>query len=268
MKIGIIGLGLIGGSLLKALADKGFEIFAVTGNADTLEKARRYCSAVSHDISVLSDCEVVFASVPMSETVNILHKLETVLPETAVVTDVSSLKSFVMKEKYKFNFVGSHPMAGTEFSGFDNSDENMFDGAKWVITPYPGTDKKVLEKLENVILKTGAAIVYANAEEHDIAAAKISHMPMLIAQALFSAVKDDDLALKLASSGFRDMTRLAMSNVDMAEDMLNMNTENIENALKGLNQAVNDLKQDYKAKISELKKQRQAMYDKNGKNKI
>ncbi len=266
MKIGILGLGLIGGSILTALSDKGYDTVAVTRNKNVIEQAKAYTNEVGSDIELLKDCDVVFVAVPMSHTLETLEKLEAILPSTAIVTDVCSLKGFVMQKKYSYNFIGSHPMAGTENAGFDYAEKNLFKGAKWVLTPHFDTPRSVSAKVEELITDMGSKPIYADAKEHDEAVAKISHMPMLLSQALFESVKDDELAMELAASGFRDMTRLAMSNVDMAEDMLNMNTPNIEKSLQKMNLAVNDLKTDYKNKIAIIREERTKMYDKNGKN--
>jgi len=266
MKIGVIGLGLIGGSILKSLSDKGFEMYAVTRNQNTLESAKLFCRAVSTDLSLLKECEIVFVAVPMSNVLKMLDDLQAVLSPEAIVTDVSSLKAFVMAKNYSYNFIGSHPMAGTEHSGFEHSFKEMFEGAKWVMTPGFDTPREMSGKLEEVIKQTGAKVLYADAKEHDEAAAKISHMPMLLAQALFNMVKDDELALELAASGFRDMTRLAMSNVNMAEDMINMNTKNIEKSLEALENSILDLKTGYREKIEKIRTERAKMYDDNGKN--
>ena len=266
MKIGIIGLGLIGGSILKALYNKGFDIYAVTRNLKTIENAQKYCNGISSDYAILKDCEIVFVCTPMSKVLETLDKLDTILQPSAIVSDVSSLKEFVMKKKYSYNFVGSHPMAGTENTGFEYSFAELFENAKWVLTPHEETSQDTVKKLENVILKTGAKIIFADAKEHDIAVAKISHMPMLIAQALYKSIENDKLALTLASSGFRDMTRLAMSNVDMAEDMIELNNKNITNAVEKLYKSVENLQTDYKKQIIKISKNRAKMYDKNGKN--
>lgn len=266
MKIGVIGLGLIGGSILKSLSEQGYDVAAVTRNKDTLNRAAKIANEVSSDISVLKDCDVIFVAVPMSKTLKILEDLEAVLPAEAIVADVCSLKEFVMQKKRPYHFIGTHPMAGTENSGYDSSFAELFEGAKWVLTPPFDMSPVIFAELEVLIEAMGAIPVYADAAEHDAAVAKISHMPMLLAQALFKSVKEDELALELAASGFRDMTRLAMSNVDMAEDMVNMNTKNILKALDDVNLSVQSLKTDYKNKIINIKEQRSKMYDENGKN--
>lgn len=267
MKIGIISLGLIGGSLLKKLSTTDNELYAVTRNKETIEKARKYCNDISCDISILKDCDVVFVASPINKISSILDELEEIVSENCIVLDCASVKEFVSNKKYKYKFIGSHPMAGTEQNGFDASFEELFIGAKWVLTPNEYSDEKTIEQAEEIISLTGAEPILADAKEHDEAVALISHMPLLIAQSLFASVKDNKLALKLAASGFRDMTRLAMSNLEMAQDMRNYNTKNIELALEKLYSSINFLKNTKDTEIfTDIKLIRKSMYSKEGKN--
>ena len=249
MKIGIIGLGLIGGSIFKDLKKLGYDVIGVS-NSQTGEN-------IFKDYSVLKDCEIVFVCSAMNKTLEILDRLESILPSQTIVTDVCSLKKFVCKKQRPYKFIPSHPMAGTEKKGFENSFEGMFKGAKWVITPVFGED----ERLINIIKELGAVPVITTPDEHDNAVALISHMPMLVAQAIFKTAQDNELALNIASSGFRDMTRLAMSNEEMANDMITMNAENIQNAVLKLYKSIGDLtNSDYLEQIKEIKLNRQKMF--------
>jgi arogenate dehydrogenase (NADP+) len=264
LKIGIIGLGLIGGSIFKALCKKGFDVIAVTRSDCTITKAKKYCMNVSNDLATLKPCDIIFVCTPMNKTVETLDKLENILKPNTIVTDASSLKTFVSKKSRPYNFIPSHPMAGTEFSGFDNSFETLFEGAKWVLTPIK---KFEISDLLEIIKNLGAEPVFCGPNEHDRAVALISHMPMLIAQALFKSSEDNALALKLASSGFRDMTRLAMSNEEMASDMISMNAENIQDALLKLYSSVGELlNANYPEQIRTIKNNRSKMYKESGKN--
>lgn len=257
MKIGIVGLGLIGGSIFKDLTRLGYDCVGISQSQKGIDK-------VYSDYKYLSDCNLVFVCKEMSKTIEVLKTLESYLKPETVVTDVCSLKEFLTKEKYRFNFIPSHPMAGTEFSGWASSQENLFEGAKWVITPLVKGYKS--GALERVITDLKAEIVYATPQEHDRAVALISHMPMVVAQALFKSIDGNKLAQKLASSGFRDMTRLALSSVDMADDMVSLNSKNIQESILKLYSALGDLtKSDYKKQIESIKLSRQKMY-KDGKN--
>jgi len=261
LKIGVVGLGLIGGSIFKALCALHCDVYGVSRSNQTIQKAKAYSKNVSKSMLDLKNCDVVFVCAPMNCTKHILDKLDGILSPDIIVADVSSLKSFLCGKKYNFKFIPTHPLAGTEFAGFDYSFESIFQGTKWVLTPCKKTDKNDIKKLTDIIEVLGAKPMFANPKEHDEAVALISHMPMLISQALFKTANDNSLAMKLASSGFRDMTRLAMSNEEMAVDMVDLNSQNIQNALLKLYSSVGELlNENYESQIKEIKKDRQIMY--------
>ncbi len=282
MKIGIIGLGLIGGSLFKDLKKK-YDVIAVSKsqNGENIYK--------SYD--VLKDRDLVFVCTPMNKTLSVLDELENILSPETVVTDVCSLKKFVCQKQRPYKFIPSHPMAGTEHKGFENSFEGLFKGASWVVikdfSPLPLRERTLPNKrliivcerefvneqseftnsgeglLLEVINYLGAKPIFTTAEKHDEAVALISHMPMVIAQALMLCAKDNPLALEIASSGFRDMTRLALSNEEMACDMVSMNAKNIEQAILKLYKAVGELTNgDYPKTIAEVKEIRKCLFNK------
>lgn len=251
MKIGVIGLGLIGGSIFKDLMAHGYEVIGVSKS--------QHGENIYDNYEVLKDCNLVFVCSAMNKTLKVLDELEKYLTPETVVTDVCSLKQFVCKKNRPYKFVPSHPMAGTEHKGFENSFEGLFKGAKWVLTPCFGESRELLE----IIKVLGATPVITTPEKHDEAAAMISHMPMVIAQALFLAASDNPLALEIASSGFRDMTRLAMSNEEMAADMVKMNSANIEHAILKLYQAIGKLTAgNYPELIRDIKTKRSKMFTK------
>lgn len=250
MKTGVVGLGLIGGSIFKELIALGVDVVGVSQSQSG--------ENIYKDYSVLADCDLVFVCTAMNKTLAVLDDLEKYLKPQTVVTDVCSLKSFVVKKQRPYMFVPSHPMAGTEHKGFENSFEGLFKGAKWVITPVFGQS----ELLISVIKKLGAIPVFTTPEKHDEAVALISHMPMVVAQAIFKTAQDNDLALDIASSGFRDMTRLAMSNTEMANDMVTMNSENIQNSILKLYKSLGDLTHsDYLSQIEEIRIKRKGMFN-------
>ncbi len=256
MKISVIGLGLIGGSIFKDLKKLGYDCIGISQSQQGIED-------VYSDYSYISDSDIVFVCKEMSKTVETLKAIEPYLNKKTIVTDVCSLKGFLTNESYSFNFIPSHPMAGTEFSGWNSAQEGLFEGAKWVITPLK-KDYHACE-LEEIITKLGAEVVYTTPEKHDRAVAMISHTPMVMAQALFKMCEGNELALKLASSGFRDMTRLALSSIDMANDMVSMNSENIQDCILKFYSTMGELIKDYKTQIPQIKAEREKMY-KDGKN--
>lgn len=266
LKVGIVGLGLIGGSILKALCALRCNVYAVSRSNPTIKKAKDYTPNVSKSLTDLKHCDVIFVCTPMNQIDKILNKLGTVLSPDTIVADVCSLKRFLCNKKYHFKFIPTHPMAGTEFAGFDNAFEALFQATKWVLTPFEGTDGSDIKKIIDIIEVLGAKPIFATPKEHDEAVSLISHMPMLISQAIFKTAQNNSLALKLASSGFRDMTRLTLSNEEMAQDMINLNSDNIQNSLLKLYSSVGELlTKDYQAQIKEIKKERQIMYV-NGRN--
>lgn len=251
MKIGVIGLGLIGGSIFKDLKAIGYDVIGIS------QSQKGDCIFNSYEM--LKDRDLVFVCSPMNKTLNILDELENILSPETIVTDVCSLKEFVTKKQRPYKFIPSHPMAGTEHKGFENSFEGLFKGAKWVITPCFGES----DELINIIKILGATPVITTPEKHDKAVAMISHMPMVISQALFLAASENPLALEIAASGFRDMTRLAMSNEEMAQDMVNMNSQNIEHAILNLYKSVGELiGENYADTIHKIKQERSKMFTK------
>ena len=266
LKIGIIGLGLIGGSIFKALYALKYDVSAVSKSIETLEKAKQYTKNVSPSLDALKSSDIIFVCTPMNKTLDILDELENIVNKNTIVADVSSLKSFLSNKKRPYIFIPTHPMAGTEFSGFDSSFETLFQGAKWVLTPFEETSPADVKTLSAIIEDLGSKPILSTPTEHDEAVALISHMPMLISQALFKTAEANKLAMRLASSGFKGMTRLALSNEEMAQDMVNLNSENIQKSLLSLYSSIGELLNDnYKEQISDIKKSRQSMY-KDGKN--
>ena len=260
-KVGIIGLGLIGASILKGLYDKDYELFCYSKSS--YKKALNFCKNSSNDIKIVSSCDVVFVCSKASETLKILDKLNSFLNKKTIVVDVCSIKSNLLNKKYNFNFILSHPMAGSEKSGFEASDKDLFKNSKWLI-------EKKNKTLEEIILNLGAKPTKINMEEHDKLTAQISHLPTILSFLLFKSA--DKNALKIASSGFRDTTRLAITNSDLALSMFKGNNENILNAFNELIEELNCLKNlsdDEKIKLfKELAQKRAKMYDSFGKNTL
>ena len=269
LKIGVIGLGLIGGSVLKSLYERGYDVIGVSKSS--FNKAAEFCTKATSDIKDVKDCNVVFVCSKMSETLSVLKELENIVSSDCIVCDVCSLKRFVnfdndgMPYKRPYNFIGSHPMAGTEFSGFENSYPELFIGAKWILN-----EKN--EILENLIKNMGAKPVVMGAKDHDMFACLISHLPMLVSTALMKTAANEDKALKMAASGFRDTTRLSLTDYNLAYDMLSLNSDNfnilIDEFIQNLQKLKNMSKEELKDTLFKLQKIRKSMYDENGKNRL
>lgn len=260
IKVGIAGLGLIGASLLKALFKKSdYEIFCYSNSS--FEKALKYTKHSSCDIRILANCDIIFVCSSLSKTKEVLDELNSFLDSRTIVADVASVKSDLLNLDYNYNFILSHPMAGTENSGFDASFEELFTGAKWLI-------EKNNPILEKIIKDTGAMPYKIDMKEHDFYCAQISHLPALISFLLFDCASDN--SKNIASSGFRDTTRLALTNSDMIFSMVRNNEENILKAFEILKSKFDEVKRmEDSEKIEFFKKiaqKRSKMYNKDGKN--
>lgn len=281
--IAVIGLGLIGGSLLKALKDKGYKLIGISRRQSTVDKALkdRIVRYASIDINLVKEADLVFICTPINKTIDTIELIKDKVKPTCIITDAASLKGFVLEHvnnsATKIRFVGGHPMAGTENRGIEAAVDGLFNKAKWVLTPSKWSNDSDILDLQKVLISIGARPILAKAEAHDKAVALISHMPMLISQALFKSVSENqevgDLAFKLAASGFRDMTRLSMSNVEMASDMINLNRDNIMSALVDVIRCANDLNENFNTensdfihKYGKLIKLRKEMYNSDGNN--
>lgn len=260
IKVGIVGLGLIGGSILKKLYNNlDYEIYCCSNSS--YESAFTYTKNAGNDLKIVKDCDIIFVCSKISKTKEILDELNLFLDKKTIVCDVASIKKEILNLKYKFNFILSHPMAGSEKSGLCASEAELFKDAKWLI-------EKKCEILEKVISDLGAIPYKIDMKNHDYLCAQISHLPTILSFLLFENAQDE--AKLIASSGFRDTTRLAMSESDMTLNMLNLNEENILNLFNKLSEKLNYLKNcsdDEKIRIfKDISKKRKAMYDINGKN--
>ncbi|MBR1754072.1 prephenate dehydrogenase/arogenate dehydrogenase family protein [bacterium] len=254
MKIGVIGLGLIGGSIFKRIyMDKKYDVVGIS------DDVRHDC--VTSDFNALKACDVVFVCVPMNAALEVLEKIDEILDKTAIVTDVCSLKEFLTNRKYNYKFIPAHPMAGSEKQGFENSSSEMFEDAKWIFTPLENTASGDIKCLESVINDFGASVIFMSPQEHDRAVALISNLPLVVSQALCANIENDEFAKTLAASGFRDTTRLAMSNCEMANDMVNINHANIDIAIQSFKSSLDKLLEtDYLQNAKRIKTFRKNLY--------
>ena len=260
IKIGIVGLGLIGSSLLKALSKKSeYELFCVSNSS--FEKALDFTKNASSDIEIVKNCDIVFVCCEASKTLETLDKLNNILDKNTVVADVCSIKKELLNKDFNFDFILSHPMAGTEKSGFDAGFGELFENNLWLI-------EKENDILNKIILSVGAKKLLIDMKDHDFMCAQISHLPALLSYALFDSAQDK--SKQIASSGFRDTTRLAMTNENLLNSMYELNQENIEKALDLMLEKLNNLKKLSLDEKIELFKgtalKRKQMYDDLGKN--
>ncbi len=258
-KIGIVGLGLIGGSLGLDLQKLGFQVFGLVHRETTLKRAkeRQLAQVVDTDPQILSDCSLIILASPLPEIIAPSKELLNCINPNSVVTDVGSVKAPVIKvwEKLHSKFVGSHPMAGTSASGVEAGQSELFKNCPWVATPTKGTDQEALEVVHHLAVSLGSKWVIADAKAHDKAVALISHMPVIVSAALLNMTKeiglqghDLELARILSSSGYKDTTRVGGGNPSLGVNMACNNTESILEAINSYQLSLERLKSIIKTK--------------------
>ena len=239
--VGIVGLGLIGGSLGLDLRALGWSVQGLVHRTATAERAleRGLVDAVSTDPLCLSACDLVILALPIPALLAPDPTLLKALPRSAVVTDVGSVKQPVLEVWRSLHprFVPSHPMAGTASAGVEAGQVGLFQGRPWIATPEDGTDPTAVEVVQKLAQELGSQWYTASAAQHDQAVALISHMPVLVSAALLRAAGDERdpeirrLAQCLASSGFADSTRIGGGNPDLGVAMASSNSAAVLKAL-------------------------------------
>lgn len=235
----VLGLGLIGGSLMRAATAAGREAFGYNRSIEGVAAARHDGFAATTDISealrwAAEHEAIVVLAVPMPAVGLMLSHIKTDAPDCAL-TDVISVKSAVLEEVRAagllLRYVGGHPMAGTAHSGWAAGDAGMFAGAPWVISVDEHVDAQVWSQVMRLALDCGSVVVPAKSDEHDAAAASISHLPHVLAEALAAEAGDVPLAFALAAGSFRDGTRVAGTNPDLVRAMCEANADQLLPAL-------------------------------------
>ena len=237
----VLGLGLIGGSLAKALRERGWHVTGDDQRADRSAEAleRGIVDAVGLD----SAAELTFVATPV---LSLVDQVKRALAETGgFVTDVGSVKSAVASVEDP-RFVGGHPMAGSELEGLDGADAAMFEGATWVLTPSASTADATFAYVAGVVAEFGADVVAMSPERHDETVAVISHVPHLVAATLMGLASERAAEhaslLRLAAGGFRDMTRIASGHPAIWLDICSQNSSAIVAGLDGLLRSLGEVR--------------------------
>ncbi len=251
MRIGIVGLGLIGGSLAIDLRTVGHKVFGVSRQEETCTQAlkRGIVNYSSTDLSLLSETEIIFICTPIDSIFPTVQKLIPLISPNTILTDVGSVKKSIVDliNPLWENFIGGHPMAGTTDSGLGGAVKNLFVDRYWCITPTTKTPVKSVEILTNIITSIQAKICICDPEEHDGAVAWISHLPVMISSTLISSClteKDQNvlnLAKMIASSGFRDTSRVGGGNPELGLMMAKYNRDYLLQSLTQYRNKLDDL---------------------------
>ncbi|HEY5583504.1 MAG TPA: prephenate dehydrogenase [Ruminiclostridium sp.] len=252
--ISIIGIGLIGGSLAKAFRqeNKNLKIYAVDSCATSLKLAEVegvIDRGFSECCNEVWSSDIIFICTPIMKTMQFITQLSGRIREDCIITDVASTKSeicqYIKTHEKPPIFIGGHPMAGTEKSGYSNAFAHLFENAYYVLTPTITSTKYAISTLESLLNGIGAIPIIVTPEEHDLVTGCISHVPHIIASALVTLArnneKDAGLIKLLAAGGFKDITRIASSNPGMWENIVLSNSSIIIDLLDDCKEIVDEM---------------------------
>ncbi len=237
---GFIGLGLIGGSVAKALRAvyPDSRIYVNTRSRATSDAAvgdHTADAAISLNDSRLAECDYIFLCAPVENNNALLSDIAPYIGEKTIITDVGSVKSPILSEVVRSglesNFIGGHPMAGSERYGYANSDPSILENAYYILAPTNTVPADRVNELNDIVGAIGAIPLILDAASHDYVTGAISHLPHVISAALVNLVHDEDrpdaIMKTVAAGGFKDITRISSSSPDIWQQICMTNRANI-----------------------------------------
>ena len=245
LTIGFLGLGLIGGSIARSIR-KIFPscriiVYSRRKNEDLLQGIKDgIISDITYAIDAhFSECDIIFLCAPVLQNIQFLEQLKPLINKTCIITDVGSVKGNIHKEverlELESQFIGGHPMAGSEKTGFANSSEDLLKDSYYLLTPCKTTAEEKVLFLKKILSGTGAIFATVDAGLHDDITAAISHVPHIVAASLVNMVRENDTSNELmktfAAGGFKDITRIASSSPEMWESICLSNADSIDHFL-------------------------------------
>jgi len=254
-KIGFIGLGLIGGSLAKTLKRKydDINIIATSGHSSTVKNAYEL-GLIDNEfpatIEGLASCDIIFLCAPVQQNVEYLAQLKPYIKENCIISDVGSVKGDIHKAVKELgltkNFIGGHPMAGSEKTGLENANAYLLENAYYILTPEADVPESLKESFFELIKGTDSIPLFLDPDQHDYDTAAISHLPHVIAAALVNLVEDsddnDETMKRIAAGGFKDITRIASSSPVMWEEICMTNSVKIAELIDDYIESLNIVK--------------------------
>ena len=252
-KITIIGVGLIGGSLARALKERNLAkvVFGYGRDQSRLEQAQKsnIIDASSTNIKeAIDDANIVVIATPVGTFKNILDQIEPLISSNVIITDVGSTKSDivnivndVLRDKSSY-FIPAHPIAGKERSGFEVSDSKLYDGKKVIITPQETNSPESIDVIDQMWKNVGADVDFMSAESHDNLLGMTSHLPHMLAFSLVNYLVDQNPNASIyAGGGFKDFSRIASGDAIMWRDICLQNKNQIMIHLKGYQSTLDNL---------------------------
>ncbi len=242
MIVGIVGLGLIGGSLGLELRSQGYRVLGVSRQAATCERAmaRGAVDGAAVDYGILASADLVFLCPPIGAIPATLTQLLPHLQPQAILTDVGSVKASIVEAiaPHWPRFIGGHPMAGTADQGIEAAHLGLFRDAPYILTPTATTPPDCVEAVAEVVQSLGSHLYTCSPTEHDQAVAAISHLPVFVSAALIASCDQEpnpkvrELAQQFASSGFRDTSRVGGGNPELGRMMAQYNATALGRSLR------------------------------------
>ncbi len=240
MVAGFIGLGLIGGSIAKTIRKNqpDTQIIAYNRTRSVLDQALKegvINTAVDSIDDTFRSCDYIFLCVPVVTMLDYLKQLKPYIGAKTIITDVGSTKTDIHKTVHALgldeSFIGGHPMAGSEKTGYANSTDHMIENAYYILTPGDNIAIEKVSRFSKLISDLGALPLVMSYEEHDYVVGAISHLPHVISAALVNMVHDadgpDHYMKAIAAGGFRDITRISSSSPQMWQEICLANADNI-----------------------------------------
>ncbi len=244
LTVGFIGFGLMGGSIARSLKQQINNCRIMVYSRSQAPLMRAYedgnIDVILPQIgSEFLECDFIFLCTPVEFNNYYLDLIKPYVSDNCILTDVGSVKGPIHKDVDAKGltrvFIGGHPMAGSEKSGYDNSSATLLNGAIYVVTPTKDTSPEALARYVELIKLTGAVPLVTNCDDHDFAVAGISHLPHLIAASLVNLVRDNDDSQSnmhtMAAGGFKDITRIASSSAEVWQQICEANKNAISTLL-------------------------------------
>lgn len=256
-KIGFIGLGLIGGSIAKKikLNHPDCKIIATARRQETIREAYDM-GLITNDIllplTAFEDCDIIFLCAPAEKNLDYLRELKNIISTHTIITDVGSTKTQIHKEVIEHGlekqFIGGHPMTGSEKTGISNANEYLLENAYYIITPTAQSSQQQIDDFYAFVKELGSIPMVLGYETHDYATASISHLPHMIAYTLVNLIKDIDdeneTMKTIAAGGFKDITRIASSSPVMWENICMTNQEQLIKLMDEYISSLSELRHD------------------------
>lgn len=234
MTVGIVGLGLIGGSFIKAYKKAGHKVLGFDINDEVISSIKAD-GMIDEKLTPdnMKECDLILLTTFIRAAQAYFEENAQYIDSHTIVIDCLGVKEkickigFVLADKYGFTFVGGHPMAGTQFSGFANSKEDMFVGAPMVLVPKSADDTALLSKVEELLKPAGFRVLQVStAKEHDRMIGFTSQMPHIISNAFIKSPTADNHA-NFSAGSYKDLTRVARLNPQMWAELFLDNKQNV-----------------------------------------